>query len=568
MQISDYQEFVKILPSYNCLLFLLALIIIAPPAFAGRITGRLLVSGSPVEFAQISFRTSPSSGTTWFGTSFAEGIFNSDTNLPTGTFAAATYGDTVLQSNYLVPYRRGIGVVNGQTTNIGNIEVLQANRSISGSVGGSQAVAIITITSTATIGGVEYRVWSTPNETTRAFTIPAVDGRWTIVAMAGATTVGEAEITVQGSNIANVQLNVAPSSAYTNWAYSYGLFASAAFSDADPDRDGFLNEAEFAFGTNPSLPNGALTSTTRSGNQLTVSWLERTDSIYGYFVRQSLDLKIWEAAAVTVQSGSLSPNPPAGYVRKQFTALAAGRKFFRVLATNTPDAVPDQSFNITVAGQPVNVERWGTGSRAVIMFGYVPFTMLEDLKIFFGSTFPGLVGTEYSMFLWNYPDAGPFSQAEAQIDEYLNDEGAALANRLDFTGYTSLIVTQIRAITGLTDVCLVGNSFGAGVILWDFVALSTDPKVRFVLISPTEVFMPYLNLLPPADPLPRTRLITDAGNDFFIFSQTAYEYLDQRATGLPPGYDPSQDYPHFILGQQPTTLPYAFSLIDEVYQQP
>jgi hypothetical protein len=558
----------KILPSWNRSIYLVALILIVQPALAGKITGRLLLNGSPVEFAQISFRTSTSSSTTWFGTSRAEGVFNSDSNLPTGTFAAATYADAVLRSDYLVPYRIGIGVINGQTTNIGDVEVLPANRSISGSVGGTANPAIIQITSTANIAGIEYRVWSTPNESTRAFTLPAVDGTWTIVAMSGTTPVGEAVVTVQGSNVTNVQLNAAPLSAYTTWAYSYGLFGSQVDLGANPDGDSFPNSVEFAFGTNPSIPNATLTASTRSGNQLTVSWLERNDAVLGYFVRQSTDLKIWEGANVTVQNGSASPAPPAGYTRKQFTVTAAGRNFFRVLATDTPAAVPNQSFTISVAGQPVNVERWGTGPKAVIMFGYIPFTMQQDLKESSGSTFSSLVGSDYSMFLWTYPEVGPFALADSQIDAYFANPVAALENRLDFTGYASSVVSQIRAVTGLTDVCVVGNSFGAGVVMWDLAALSTDPKVRFVLISPTEVFMPYLNLLPAADPLPRTSLISDAFEDFFIYSQGAYEYLELRATGLPPGYISGEDYPHFIIGFEPTRLAYVFSLINALYQQP
>lgn len=548
----------------------LILVVASQTAQAGQITGRLLLNGSPIQGAQISFRTPVSPFMTWGGFSpLADGAFETDNDLPTGSFQAATFVDSFVKSNYLGPYLNGIPVVSGQTTNIGDVEVLHANRSISGTVGGTAYAPLVNITSTATIGGVEYRVWSTPDETTRGFTIPAVDGTWTIVATYHGTVLGEAVVTVNGSNLAGVLLDTPPASAYTNWAYSYGLFASAAFTDANPDGDEFSNQTEFAFGTDPSKITAALTTTSRSGNQLTVSWLERSDSLYGYFVRESSDLQVWQAAAgIAVQNGSVLPAPPSGYVRKQFTTTAAGRKFFRVLSTDTPQAVPDQSFNITVAGETVNVERWGTGSKAVIMFGYVPFTMQQDLKASSGASFSSLVGSEYSMFLWTYPDAGPFSQADAQIDAYFNNVEAALANRLDFTGYASSIVSQIRATTGLSNVCLVGNSFGAGVVMWDLAALSADPNVRFVLISPTEVFMPYLNLLPVADPLPRTQLISDAWNDFYIYSQTAYDYIDLRTTGLPPGYNAGVDFPHFIIGVDATPLSYVFNLINAVYQQP
>lgn len=224
-------------------------------------------------------------------------------------------------------------------------------------------------------------------------------------------------------------------------------------------------------------------------------------------------------------------------------------------------------FNITVAGKPLTVERWGTGPKAVVFFGYMPFTMADDLKTKFSAEdFQNLVGSEYSMFLWTYPDAAPFSQAESKFDAFVQDPDLALQNRLDFSTYASSVVSQIRAATGLTNVCLVGNSFGAGVVMADMAALASDPNVCFVLISPTEIFMP---MTPPADnPLPRTILTTDALWDYYVYSVNAYLYLDARANGsLPDGYKPGTDNPHFIIGES-ASLPYVFDLIGQAFNLP
>ena len=144
------------------------------------------------------------------------------------------------------------------------------------------------------------------------------------------------------------------------------------------------------------------------------------------------------------------------------------------------------------------------------------------------------------------------------------------AEKIDFSGVTTSVVSQIRAATGLVEVCVVANSFGAGVVLWDFAALSADPGVRFVLISPTELYMPASAGLPPDSPLPRTLLAADPERDPFFNTPAARQYLTERANAaLPPDYNPVlPSMTHLIIGQHPTSLPYVFSLIDSVYEQP
>lgn len=249
--------------------------------------------------------------------------------------------------------------------------------------------------------------------------------------------------------------------------------------------------------------------------------------------------------------------------------VAALSSTLHVAETRAQAPVSNQTFNITLAGAPVSVERWGTGPTAIIFFGYWPFDIQENLKADFGSEFAALVGSKYSMFLWTYPEqVAPYSQAIDALSHYYDwlyggipDDEDPFAKRPNFAGQATSVVNQIRAATGLTDVCLIGNSFGAGVILWDLENLAKNPSTRFVLISPTEVFMPPVP--PMANPLPRTVLVADAKLDELVLTEAAADYLIDRTTGpLPPGYEPFVDNPHFIIGGLPLPLDFVFSLVN------
>jgi autotransporter-associated beta strand protein len=122
---------------------------------------------------------------------------------------------------------------------------------------------------------------------------------------------------------------------YDSWASGYGLDpATDGAPAADPDGDGFSNNSEFAFGTVPTTATPALLSTSTSGGNLTVSWMER-DSELEYTVQSTTSLTVDFAADPSIlpaTSGS-QVGVPAGYTRKQFTVSASGKKFFRVRAT-------------------------------------------------------------------------------------------------------------------------------------------------------------------------------------------------------------------------------------------
>lgn len=150
--------------------------------------------------------------------------------------------------------------------------------------------------------------------------------------------------------------------------------------------------------------------------------------------------------------------------------------------------VPETTLPITVCGAPVQVTRLGNGPVGVLFFGHSGSgIMMKDL-ISDTAAFAGLLPAKTSFFLWEYPEAGPFLEVRPAIDDYQDGDKNQL--RPDFTGVAKGVLDQVRQQTGLKEFLLVGNSLGAGVILWDSPALSQDPTNQFLLISPTECFMP------------------------------------------------------------------------------
>jgi hypothetical protein len=270
---------------------------------------------------------------------------------------------------------------------------------------------------------------------------------------------------------------------------------------------------------------------------------------------------------IDISTGLISGTPTAlGVFVVTITALNGADSDERDLTLE----IKNGTFNIQVADADVTVQRYGTGPKAVIFFGYAPFEMEENLKRAYGAQFADLVGTEYSMFLWTYPtEKPPYSEVAALVEAFDNrfdPNEAFIFDPLDFAGQATSVVEQILTATRLDreEATLVGNSFGAGVLLEDFDALTAEnEKPRFVLISPSELFLPEQ---PPDQlPLPRTILIADTKHDGYLVSKEVRDYIAQRTSGpLPPDYNPvDEDFnPHFIIGEEPTSLAYVFGLID------
>lgn len=125
---------------------------------------------------------------------------------------------------------------------------------------------------------------------------------------------------------------------YSIWAGSFGLSGAAALPATDPDQDGSDNLAEFAFGTNPTVIDTAPITTTFSGGQLVVTFLHRIDGTLAYTVQGTDNLATLpfadnSAVTASLTNGPVSPTPPTGYVRKQFSVpTTTGYKFCRIQA--------------------------------------------------------------------------------------------------------------------------------------------------------------------------------------------------------------------------------------------
>jgi hypothetical protein len=134
---------------------------------------------------------------------------------------------------------------------------------------------------------------------------------------------------------------------YENWA-AYWTTQSPSFSGnssgtADPDGDGFVNDTEFAFDGNPTVPTAALLSSSSSAGNMTVSFIARNSTPPGatYQVQETTNLTLgFISSNVTVSESSDQTGilVPAQYQRRQFTVPISGdKKFYRVLGTLVGD---------------------------------------------------------------------------------------------------------------------------------------------------------------------------------------------------------------------------------------
>lgn len=130
----------------------------------------------------------------------------------------------------------------------------------------------------------------------------------------------------------------APVAPYSQWAGGYGLNGDDALAASDPDHDGFDNEAEFAFGTNPTTATAAVITVSSSDGQLVATFLQRTGGSPAYQVQSTDNLATDAfvdnpALTASVTNGPALPAPPAGYGRRQFSVPTTGTKFYRVRAS-------------------------------------------------------------------------------------------------------------------------------------------------------------------------------------------------------------------------------------------
>jgi hypothetical protein len=137
----------------------------------------------------------------------------------------------------------------------------------------------------------------------------------------------------RGAILANYPATPAES-AFESFVRGYGLDpAGSGAPGADPDKDGFSNWTEFAFGGSPVSADTAFLRPDNGSNQITFTFLARGQGV-GYSVEKSSDL-----TAGFVLDGQINPIPsqnqdgvPSGWSRRHFSFPAAGTGFYRIRA--------------------------------------------------------------------------------------------------------------------------------------------------------------------------------------------------------------------------------------------
>lgn len=188
--------------------------------------------------------------------------------------------------------------------------------------------------------GLTYGSTATITPVSGAVSAATLSVRIAATAAAGSPA-GNVTLTSTGSQSVNIAVTgtVAASSGYGSWANGFGLDPAvttgptAGAPGADPDGDTFTNEQEYAFGTNPTVGSPALLETQSSAGSLSVIWLQREDVSYAAQGTDNLATTAFANIVVTITDGPATPEPPAGYTRKQFTVPATGRQFYRIQAT-------------------------------------------------------------------------------------------------------------------------------------------------------------------------------------------------------------------------------------------
>lgn len=128
----------------------------------------------------------------------------------------------------------------------------------------------------------------------------------------------------------------AAANGYNTWLANYSLAGADTNGTADPDKDGFINNVEFAFDGDPTNGTPALMTVTPVGTNAAFRWVERNSSVT-YQVQKNGNLtNTWSNATGLVISNSTNTNGvllPSDYTRKEFIVPASGKDFYRVIAT-------------------------------------------------------------------------------------------------------------------------------------------------------------------------------------------------------------------------------------------
>lgn len=124
-------------------------------------------------------------------------------------------------------------------------------------------------------------------------------------------------------------------SGYDTWASGYALDpATDGAPSADPDKDGFRNGSEYAFGTDPTFSTPALLYSARSGGDLTVTYVGKNVGV-AYLAETTTDLKAgaWSNVSVQPTLDLDQDGVPPGYSRQIWSIPGSGKLFLRIRAS-------------------------------------------------------------------------------------------------------------------------------------------------------------------------------------------------------------------------------------------
>jgi hypothetical protein len=233
------------------------------------------------------------------------------------------------------------------------------------------------------------------------------------------------------------------------------------------------------------------------------------------------------------------------------------------------DAIPQTTtFEFPVDGEMTEFTRWGSGDKLIVLFNHTGVTissgpdgkirsMVDSMRRDIEGNLPAyapLFAAGYSLVVWSYPHTPRLSREVGDLEK-----------KPDLSGIASSVVEGIRKETGATEMVLVGNSMGGGVLLWDLDKISSMGGVRTLLISPTEYFMPSIDRL--GDGLPNTVLIA-IQPDRHLKSPEIKAWAAKHASrpeGLLEG-DFDEFFNHLLIGHPGLTHEKLVSLIQQAAQ--
>lgn len=300
-------------------------------------TGRVLASGDEnlgqgaINFGTISGSTLFVAGTSSTA-SFSRNITIGSTSTTGYTAIIHTNGKTVTWSGS-VSDRAG-NAAGGAVSKTGAGELILAGAL---SYGGDTAVeqGVLTLNSANQANaGASVRI------ATGAVLDLAFSGSMTVNALylngvqqsAGTYSATHASGALSGSGSLVVTSGPAPTDAFAAWAASYQLAGAQTAATADPDGDGQVNLLEYALGTNPIVAGPSPVGVSRSGANLSLTYVRVADPAVTYTVEGANELAgPWSAVLIGGNPSTGAANV-AGNVTVTDTANLSGqpRRFLRL----------------------------------------------------------------------------------------------------------------------------------------------------------------------------------------------------------------------------------------------